>query len=80
MKYVLFTTTTCPNCPAMKEFVAQNIQFEGEILDNNSPEFGARIAEAEVQNAPTILIYDDGGIEIFRASEPEELKEWLDSH
>lgn len=64
----------------MKEFVAENVKFEGETLDNNSPDFGARIAEAEVQNAPTIVVYDDESTEIFRASEPEELASFLEQN
>lgn len=77
MRYVLFTTATCPKCPAMKSFVAENIKFEGEVLDNNSENFGERIAEAGVQNAPTIVIYEDGGQEVFRTDEVDQLDEWL---
>lgn len=64
----------------MKDFVAENVKFEGETIDNKSPDFGSRISEAEVQNAPTIVIYNQENAEIFRANEPEELKEWLNDH
>ena len=78
MRYLLFTTTTCPKCPAMKNFVAENLQnLEGETLDNTSPDFGERIAEAKVQTAPTIIFYE-GDSEVFRASEVGELVEWLE--
>lgn len=80
MKYILFTTTTCPKCPAMKELVLQNVKFEGEILDNTASSFGERVQQAGVQNAPTIVIYDDKDNEVFRASETEELQEWLNNN
>lgn len=76
MRYLLFTTTTCPKCPAMKSFVAENVKCEGETLDNTSPNFGEMIAQTGVQNAPTIIFYE-GDTEIFRASEVSEVDEFL---
>ncbi|MBU1089612.1 thioredoxin family protein [Patescibacteria group bacterium] len=77
MKYLLFTTATCPKCPAMKNFVAESLKFEGETVDNSSPDFAERIQKLNVESAPTILIFDDTEKEIFRGSEAEELKEFL---
>ncbi|MFH1375571.1 MAG: thioredoxin family protein [Patescibacteria group bacterium] len=77
MKYLLFTTTTCPNCPALKEFVAENISFGGEVLDDSSPNFGERIREAGVQNAPTLIVFDDEGAEVFRGGEVSEVADFL---
>ena len=77
MKYLLLTTTTCPKCPAMKEFVAQEIEFEGELLDNESPDFMERAQEYKVESAPTLIIFDDEGEEVFRGSEVQEVKDFL---
>ena len=76
MNYLLFTTTTCPKCPAFKKFVAENIDFDGEILDETSPDFSSRIAESGVIVAPVILIFENGK-EVFRTGEILELQDFL---
>lgn len=78
MKYLLFATTTCPKCSAVKSFVAENLKFRGETLDNSSPDFAERVQKFNVESAPTILIFDDFGKEIFRGSEAGEVKEFLE--
>jgi thioredoxin-related protein len=77
MKYLLFTTTTCPKCPAMKEFVASEIKFEGERIDNESPNFMEKAQELSVDAAPTFIIFDDDGKELFRGSEASEIQDFL---
>jgi len=77
MKYLLFTTTTCPKCPAMKEFVANEVSFEGEQIDNNSPDFMEKAGELKVDSAPTLIIYDDGDNEVFRGNEVSQVQEFL---
>lgn len=77
MRYLLFTTTTCPKCPVVKNFVATEISFPGETLDNTSPNFGEKIQKFGVQNAPTFLIFDDADQEIFRGSEVSEIQDFL---
>ena len=76
MNYLLFTTTRCPKCPEFKKFVADHVTFEGTVLNETMPEFGDRIAEYEVSNAPTIIIFDEGR-EVFRGSETYELEAFL---
>lgn len=76
MNYLLFTTTRCPKCPAFRAYVEENLDMEGEVIDENIPDFGKRIADSHVANAPTILIYD-GDEEVFRTSEVGELEEFL---
>jgi hypothetical protein len=79
MRYLLFTTTTCPKCPAMKEFVANEIKFSGELLDNESSNFMERAQEYDVDSAPTLIIFDDVDKEVFRGNEVGEVKEFLDN-
>lgn len=79
MKYILFTTTTCPKCPVVKSFVAEKINFEGEILDNSTPDFATQIQKFGVQNAPTLIIFDDSEKEIFRGNEVSEIENFLAS-
>jgi hypothetical protein len=78
MNYLLFTTTRCPKCPEFKEFVADNVTFDGTILDETLPEFHDKIAEYGVANAPTIIVFD-GETEVFRGSEVYELEGFLNS-
>ncbi|MFA6458455.1 MAG: hypothetical protein WCV72_03655 [Patescibacteria group bacterium] len=79
MRYLLFTTTTCPKCPAVKSFVAAEIKFAGETLDNTAPDFGEKVQKFGVQNAPTFLIFDAADQEIFRGSEVSEIQDFLAS-
>ena len=79
MKYLLFTTTTCPKCPAVKAFVAEKVDFPGEILDNNSPDFGTKAVELGVEAAPTMIIFGDSDQEIFRGNEVSEIEDFLAS-
>ena len=77
MNYILFTTTQCPKCPAFKEFVANNVNFEGEILNEQSPNFMDNIQQFGVANAPTIIILENTK-EIFRTDDVSQLKDFLD--
>ncbi|MFH0776936.1 MAG: thioredoxin family protein [Patescibacteria group bacterium] len=77
MQYLLFTTTTCPKCPAVKSFVAEQMPFDGRTLDNSAPDFVAQIQKFGVQNAPTLIVLDDANQEIFRGNEVAEIEEFL---
>ncbi len=61
----------------MKNFVAENLKFEGETLDNSSPDFAKQIQKFNVESAPTILIFDENEKEIFRGNEVADLQEFL---
>lgn len=73
---LLFTTTTCQKCPAFKEFVAQNISFPVEILNETFPNFFQMASEYSIVSAPTILILENQQ-EIFRTGEQFELDAFL---
>jgi len=76
MNYLLLTTTTCPKCPEMKKFVQDNISFDGKILNENSEGFYTILTEYNLSVAPTFLVLK-GDVEVFRASEIEEISNWL---
>ena len=78
MNSLLFTTTRCPKCPEFKQFVADNVSFDGVILDETMSGFHDKIAEYSVSNAPTIIIFEEDK-EVFRGSETYELEEFLKS-
>ncbi len=80
MHSLLFTTTTCPKCPAFKAFVAEHVKLPVEVLNETIPHFLDKIGEYGVTNAPTLIVFDDGGKEIFRTSEVYEAEEFLKKH
>ena len=78
MKFLLFTTSQCPKCPEFKDYVADKITFEGEILNETHPQFMAKIQEFSVISAPTIIFFKDDK-ETYRTQEIYELEEFLAS-
>ena len=79
MNYLLFTTTTCPRCPAVKKFVADNFSLPGRTVDNTDPEFMDLAGRYGVSVAPTLLVFDEGGAQVLRANEVGEIEYWLQS-
>lgn len=77
MNAILFTTTSCPKCPAFKAFVAEHVKFPVEILNETMPNFTDKIGEYGVTNAPTLIVFDDEGSEVFRGSEVYEVEDFL---
>lgn len=77
MNYILLTTTSCPKCPAMKEFVSENLAgFSGKILDETNPNFMDQVQKYGVTVAPVLIIFD-GEKEVFRGSEIYEVEDFL---
>jgi len=77
-KYYLFTTHSCPKCPAMKKFIDENIDLEGEILDNGHINFMTMSEKYEVSEAPTFILVDEEENEIFRANDIYEIEEFIE--
>ncbi len=76
MNYILITTTTCPKCPEVKEFVKNEISFEGEIMDETHPNFSDTLGKYGVTAAPTMIILKEGN-EVFRGNEVSEIQDFL---
>lgn len=72
-KYDLFIRKTCPNCPPVKEFM-KSIEMEGTVIDVDTDDGLSVAAEKGVFAAPTVIIYDEKGIESARAHTKEELE------
>ncbi len=79
MKYLLFTTQTCPKCPEIKQYINDNVFFEGEILDNTHPKFIELAGKYDVISAPLFIVFEEES-EIFRGSEVYEIEEFLKSN
>lgn len=76
MNGILLTTTSCPKCPAMKAWVAGNINFDIRIVDETAPDFKDLLAKYNVTAAPTLILEQDGK-EIFRGNEEYEVEDFL---
>ena len=75
MRYILFTTPTCPNCPVVKEYMHES-DVEGEIVDASTPEGLTRAKELEISAVPTVVFFEDDK-EIGRANSVDETKNFL---
>lgn len=78
MNGILLTTMSCPKCPAMKAWVADNIDFDVRVVDDMAPDFADVIGKYSVTAAPTFIIEEDGK-EVFRGSESYEIEDFLKS-
>jgi len=77
MKYILFTTSTCPKCPAMKEYIAKKMTIPGETIDETKEEFHNQAKELGIMNVPTIVIFDNTNKEVFRSNDESEIESFL---
>ena len=74
--YEFFARKTCPNCPPVKEYLS-GISMPGTYVDVDSEEGLAKAAELGVFSAPTVIFYDEDGVETARAHNVKELKSVL---
>jgi len=74
LKLLLFTTNTCPKCPAVKNWINQSgVEFFG--IDNTMLNFWEMAAKYNVQSVPTIVAIDENGKEVWRANELSEIQQ-----
>ncbi len=70
--FEMFTRATCPNCPPVKQYMAE-CGLEGKSIDVDT-EAGLALAAAKgVFATPTVIAYDANGNEVGRAHAVEEL-------
>lgn len=70
--FEMFTRATCPNCPPVKQYMA-NVSIAGKSIDVDT-EAGLQLAAAKgVFATPTVIVYDQNGLEIGRAHDVSEL-------
>ena len=77
MRYLLFTTTTCPKCPAMKEAISEQIKFDGEIVDDLNPSFFDKAKEFNISSVPTLIIFENDDI-VGQIQDPSQLPDLLE--
>lgn len=76
MRFKLFFTPSCPRCPSVKEFLKER-NIEGQFIDASTDSGFAEVQKYDVQHAPTVIFFDDGGNESARMQSVEELEKFL---
>ena len=76
--FIYFTKKTCPNCPAVKEYVEKlEIKHTGYVVDTAEGLEKAR--EYNVFAVPTVIFFDAAGKELYRAYNVKEIKAKLEA-
>lgn len=71
--YEMFIRKTCPNCPPVKQFMAK-LDMKGRSIDVDTEDGLSEAGEKGVFASPTVIFYDNDGIETFRCHNIEELE------
>ncbi len=71
--YEMYTKKTCPNCPPVKEFMA-HLDMPGRAIDVDTEEGLAEAAKKGIFASPTVIFYNENGIETARCHNVEELE------
>ena len=71
--YEMFTRQTCPNCPAVKNYMSE-LDIPGRSIDVDTEAGLAEAAKKGVFATPTVIFYNAAGVETARCHNVEELE------
>lgn len=71
--YEMYTRKTCPNCPPVKDFMSK-LDMPGRSIDVDTEEGLAEAAKKGVFASPTVIFYNNAGVETARCHNVEELE------
>lgn len=71
--YLLFSRTTCPNCPPVKEYLGSS-NLPGVVIDVDTKDGLALAQRYEVLSTPTALILGADGGQLLRAHSCKQLE------
>ena len=77
IKYMVFTTPTCPNCPAVKEYLSSQEKIKGDFVDASTSDGLDLARKHEVTAVPTVIFFQDDK-EINRAFSKEETQKIIE--
>ncbi len=72
--YQYYYRDTCPNCPPVKNYIA-DLTIGGTELNVDSDTGRENAVKNNVLATPTVIFFDNNGMEILRANGLEKLKE-----
>lgn len=73
VRYELFIRKTCSNCPTVKKFMAE-LNMAGCSIDVDTEEGVSVAGNKGIFSSPTVIFYDEEGIETTRCHNVEELE------
>lgn len=73
ISFEIYTKKTCPNCPPVKNYVS-NFNMKGLFIDVDTDEGLSTAAKKGVFATPTVIFYNEDGIETSRCHTVEELE------
>ncbi|MDD5928222.1 MAG: anaerobic ribonucleoside-triphosphate reductase [Spirochaetales bacterium] len=73
VSYEMYTRKTCPNCPPVKDFMA-DLDMPGRAIDVDTKEGLAEAAKKGIFASPTVIFFNKEGIETARCHNVEELE------
>jgi len=71
--YEMYTKKTCPNCPPVKDFMSK-LEMNGRSIDVDTAEGLEEAAQKGVFASPTVIFYNEAGIETARCHNVDELE------
>lgn len=71
--YTMYTRKTCPNCPPVKDFMS-SLDMTGRSVNVDTPEGLSEAAKNGVFATPTVIFYNEAGVETGRCHNVEELE------
>lgn len=83
MQYLLFTTTSCPKCPAFKRQLELTLAtVAGRVIDERDADFAALAQRHSVGNVPLLIVFDDeaGESAVLRTGEVSDLLGFARTH
>jgi len=75
--YELYTRESCPNCPAVKNYM-DNLSLEGHSINVDTKDGLDSAAARGVLATPTVIFYNTMNTELFRAHNTQELQDLLE--
>lgn len=73
ISFEIYTKKTCPNCPPVKNYVSE-LNMKGLFIDVDTDEGLSTAAKKGVFATPTVIFYNEDGIETCRCHTVEELE------
>lgn len=74
--YSFFFKETCPNCPPVKA-VIDSIEMKGSNINVDESNGLTEAMNLSVYSAPTVILYNAEGSEIYRTGNADKLKDFL---
>lgn len=78
IKYKLFTTPTCPNCPSVKEFM-KTLDIPGEVVNAATMEGSVLAAKFGIMAVPTVLFFNQENEVVEKAQSVPQVRRVVDS-